>query len=134
MVLENVTSDQKLGIAGFAAVLVVGVLSYFAHTPIRFLISVLGIAAVVYSMKKLSDEFDLPLAFVRRDGLNYWGGAFGGLVGGLSAFYGSTRNFEALGFLEFGVDLSLLVIFLMLAVALHTGTVLQDIKDGYIEL
>lgn len=114
--------------------IVVTVLSYIAHSPLKFMLAVIGIGACVYAGKKLKEQFDIPLFFIRRDGLNYWGGAFGGLIGGASGLYGATRNFDKVSFAEFGVDISLITIYLVLGCILFMGTVFQDIEDGYLEV
>lgn len=127
-------SDKKIYLSGLLAVLVVIGLNYITHTPLKLIASLIGIIGCVYAAKKLREQFDVPLIFVRRNGANYWGGAFGGIIGGISGFYGATRNFEEISFAEFGVDLSLLMIYLALIFTLFTGTILQDIEDGYIEV
>lgn len=71
--------------------------------------------------------------FLHRDGPNYWSGVFGGLIGGISGFYGATAV-ENLTIPEFVVNLGLLTVYLSLATALLMGTVLQDVEDGYLEV
>ena len=116
------------------SVLIVAVLNYLAHSPLIFILSVLGLIGTFYAGKKLREQFNVPLIFIRREGLNYWGGAFGGLLGGLTAFYSSTWSLGPLNPAEFGARLSLFTIYLVLICTLFMGTVLQDVKDGYIEV
>lgn len=134
MSLRNVGSGKELQLAGFSAVIVVTVLGYIAHSPLKFLLAIIGIGNCVYTGKKLKDQFDIPLFFIRRNGLNYWGGAFGGLIGGASGLYGTTRNFEQISFADFGLDISLITIYLVLGCILFMGMIFQDIEDGYLEV
>lgn len=134
MKLQKIGDDRKLQIAGLSAVIIVTILSYIAHSPVKFILGIIGICACVYAAKKLKDRFDIPLFFIRRNGLNHWGGAFGGLIGGASGLYGTTRNFDQISFAEFGVDISLITIYLVLGCILFMGTIFQDIEDGYLEV
>lgn len=126
--------DRKLLIAGFLCFTVLTAINYFAHTPLKFIASTIGLVAALYSARKLKQQFDVPLVFIRRNSLNYWGGAFGGLTGGMSGLYGATRNFEALTFAEFFSELALGTVYLVLVLVLFMGTVLQDIEDGYLNI
>jgi FtsH-binding integral membrane protein len=132
--LQRIGDDRKIQLAGISAVTIVSILSYITHSPLKFILAVAGIVSCVYAAKKLKDQFNAPLVFIRRNGVNYWGGAFGGLIGGVSGLYGATRDLDKISFAEFGVDLSLITIYLVLGCILFMGTVLQDVKDGYIEL
>lgn len=126
--------DRKLRILGVSAVAIVTVLSYFAHTPLKFFACLIGIVVSVYAARKLHSQFNVPLGFIRRGDVNYWSGAFGGLIGFFSGYYGVTRDIETISPAEFGVDLSLITIYLVLGCMLFMGAILQDIEDGYIEL
>lgn len=134
MKLRNIGSDRKLQIAGLSALIIVTALSYIAHSLVKYILALIGIGACFYACRKLKDHFGIPLFFIRRDGLNYWGGAFGGLIGGVSGLYGSTQNFDKISLAEFGVDISLITIYLVLGCTLLMGTILQDIEDGYLEV
>ncbi len=127
-------TERKVQISTLLAAATVTALNYLANTPLILVASLPGLAACYYAAKKLKRQFDIPLAFVRREKTNYWGGAFGGLIGGISGIYGATRSFEQFSVLEFGAELSLITIFLVLACLLFMGTVLKDIEDGYIEI
>ncbi len=119
-------------VAVVGALVLTGI-NYAAHTPLIYIASMLGFAACLYVSWRLVDRFDVPLFFIRRDTLNYWGGAFGGVLGGVSAFYGFTRASADVPFTGLAAELALAVVYLTLVLLLYTGTLLQDIEDGYIE-
>lgn len=128
----EIGETRILQIIGAATIIAVTVLNYLAHSPLVFIASILGLVMLFYATKKLKKRFNVPLIFIRREGVNYWGGAFGGLIGLLSAFYGSNLGTAALTPSEFGSRLLLFTIYLVLACTLFTGTIMQDIEDGYI--
>ena len=130
----NLSFDRKLQITGTIAIIIVAAINYLAHTPLKNFAALLGIVLCIYAARKLHKQFDVPLIFLRRNGANYWGGAFGALIGGISGYYGATRNFDKITLAEFGADLSLITIYLTLATLLFMGTVLKDIQDGCLEL
>ena len=125
--------NRNLYIGGLAAAITLTAVNYLAHTPLRFAASMIGLTGFIYASKKLDEQFGVPVIFLRRDGPNYWSGAFGGLIGGISGLYGATA-YENLTVPEFASNLGLITVFLSLATALLMGTVLQDVKDGYLEV
>lgn len=118
--------------AGLLGALALTGLNYLANTPLRYIASMIGLVSLLYATDRLTDRFDIDLLFIRDDGLNYWSGAFSGLLAGIMGFYG-TMAYNSSSFMAVIVDLSLIFIYLLLLIVLFTGTILQDIEDGYIE-
>lgn len=124
---------RNLYIGGLTAAIILAVVNYMAHTPVKFAASIIGLTAFIYASKKLDEQFVVPVIFLSRDNPNYWSGAFGGLIGMISGFYGATA-YEQLTVPEFAANLGLITVYLALSTALVMGTVLQDVEDGYIEV
>lgn len=124
----------RIYITGLLFAAVLAPVNYLAHTPLIYIVSVAGIAAFMYAAKKLKEQFDVPLIFVRKDGVNYWSSAFGGLVGGVTGFYGSTQGLNGIALPELFADIGLITVLLVLGTTLLMGAVMQDIQDGYFEI
>lgn len=127
------SAGRKLQAGVLVALAVVFVINFVARTPLYLVMSGAGLIGFYFAAKRLQEQFTVPIVFRRDQGLNYWGGAFGGLVGGLSGYYGAFRVNE-ISLMEFGAELSLITVILVLCSTLFMGTVLQDVKDGYIEV
>ena len=125
--------NRNLYIGGLVAAVILTAVNYLAHTPLKFAASIIGLTAFIYVSKKLDEQFGVPVIFLRRDGPNYWSGAFGALIGAISGMYGATA-YEQLTVPEFAANLGLLTVYLALATALLMGTVLQDVEEGYLEV
>lgn len=125
--------NRNLYIGGLIAAVTLTAVNYLAHTPLKFAASIIGLTAFIYASKKLDEQFGVPVIFLRREGKNYWNGAFGGLIGAISGMYGATA-FEQLTVPEFAANLGLITVYLALGTALMMGTVLQDVEDGYLEV
>lgn len=125
--------NRNLYIGGLLAAVILTAVNYLAHTPLKFAASIIGLTGFIYASRKLDEQFGVPVIFLRREGTNYWSGAFGALIGAISGFYGATV-YEHLTAPEFAANLGLITVYLALATALLMGTVLQDVKDGYLEV
>lgn len=125
--------NKYLYTGGLATAVILAAVNYLAHTPLKFAASMIGLTAFIYASRKLDEQFGVPVIFLRRDGPNYWSGAFGGLVGAISGLYGATAV-DQMPVPEFAANLGLITVFLALGTALLMGTVLQDVEDGYLEV
>ncbi|MFB6203038.1 MAG: hypothetical protein ABEK01_00955 [Candidatus Nanohaloarchaea archaeon] len=134
MAMDREEQDRRLAGIALGGVVVLAAVNYFAGTPVRFFVSISGLAGFVYAARRLTRQFDVPLIFVRRDGVNYWGAAMGGLIGGISGLWGASRGMTSSSFDIFLADLGMLVVYLVLLLTLTMGTVLQDIEDGYLSV
>lgn len=94
--------------------------------------SVLSIPILILTIEKFVRRFDFPLFFIRRDGLNYWGGAFGGFIAlfGYIIGFAMLISFDILNAASF---MFLIANFSFIAMILYTATILRDIEMGYIE-
>ena len=100
-------------------------------TAVYGAVAVALFCALLVTLEGFGRTFDYPTFFVRNE-LNYWSGAFGGVVGGGSVFLGS--NISRLLSLGFGNEILLLaslVWFGSLVIVLWTGTILRDVEMGY---
>lgn len=129
----GILEGRKLQAGVLIALAAVFVINFVARTPIYLVVSGAGLIGFYFSAKRLQEQFEVPIIFRRDEGLNYWGGAFGGVVGGLSGYYGAFRVNE-ISLMEFAAELSLISVILILCSTLFMGTVLQDVEDGYIEV
>lgn len=125
--------DRNLYLGGLLAAVTLTAVNYIASTPVKFTASIIGLTAFIYASKKLDEQFGVPVIFLRRDGPNYWSGAFGGLIGAISGIYGATA-YGQLTVPEFAANLGLITVYLALGTALLMGTVLQDVEDGYLDV
>lgn len=127
--------SQKIfaGIATIGTVFVVSINQVFSGSLITLILSLLGLFAALVAGKKLKEQFGVSLLFIRRGDVNYWGGAFGGLIGGTGAFLGSHLG-SSVSLGDFVIYMTLGTIYLVLVSIVFYGMVLQDVKDGYIEL
>jgi len=129
MIFESYTGETKIGLTGLLAVFIVTIINYFAQVPFRFILSLIGIVLCVFAAKKLYEEFSVPLVFIRGNGINYWSGAFGVLIGTAAGLYGALRDISLPDFLA---ELSLIAIYFSLATILFMGAILYEVREGYL--
>ena len=109
----------------------VALVMFGGATAVYGAVAVTLFCVLLLAFEVFARTFDYPLFFVRNE-LNYWSGAFGGVVGGGSVLLGS--NISRFLSLEFGNVVLLaasLVWFGSLATVLLTGAILRDIERGY---
>lgn len=124
----NKIKQFKPQLAALAGLLLLGILNYFAQTPLKFLVSGLGVIMLYYFVKQYRKDFESKLLF-KRNNPNKWGGYFGGLAGGLGGVYGAVRATQ-LTIIGFAAELSMILIYVALFSLLITATVLEDVKRG----
>jgi len=128
----NGFKQYKKQLSAFGALTLLGAINYLALTPLKFMASGLGIILFYHFHRKFKEDFNMPMLF-KRDSPSKWGAYFGGLTGGVSGLYGATRVSE-LTFLEFGAELSMITVYVALVSLLMTGSILEDVKRGNIEV
>lgn len=126
--------EKKVPVTAFLATAFLAATNYLAETPLIFTASIVGLASVIYTGRKLNKQFNVPMFYYRKDGPNYWSGALGGLIALIFSMYGAVQGFGDLAIPRFAAEISLGLIYVVLTGLLLTGSVLKDVEDGYIGL
>ena len=132
MGMKEALQERSMELTGLLSFLVITGINIVSKTPLIYVLTLAGLVALVYSAKKFRNQFDVKLFFrTRSEGRNYWGAA----LAGVSAFL-MTLIVQATDS-TFSEEVAIIAAIVTLALLLSTlfyASILQDIKDGELDL
>ena len=127
---------QKARNVGFLFILLFGVTvllpSLFGDGYWYALGTLPGIAILLLSGRKLEQQFQIPLAFLRKEP-NHWAGAAGALLGVFGAIAGASL-YQLVGLSQLPSIALLFVIYASTLAILFYGAILRDVEAGCIKV
>jgi hypothetical protein len=131
MDLRTLWEKRKIEITGIFGLLLATVINLISQTYMIYLFTVVALILTIYASRKFKNQFGAKLFFTRSEGLNYWSGAFAGVLAFTMSMY--AQSVEA-GFARVIAEITAITVFVMLMTTLFYGSILQDIQSGEIEL
>ena len=131
MDLRNTWKRRSVEITGILGFLLITLINLISQTHMIYLFTLVTLILTIYTSRKFKNQFGVKLFFIRREGLNYWSGAFAGVLAFFMSMY--TQGLEA-GFGRVIAEITAITMFVVLMTTLLHGSILQDIQSGEIEI